>query len=126
MCLELQCGIAFFSRFGTDIGEFSSLVLGTACQFGTDIGEFSSLVLGTAYCALGTDIVEFSSLVLGTTCCALAVPFLLCPVWRLLVAVGNGAMRRSSISCRKIILTLLCYDLKLPRKSLAFGSDVIH
>ena len=31
LCLELQRSIAFFCRFGRDIGEFSSLVLGTAC-----------------------------------------------------------------------------------------------
>ena len=61
---------------GTGISEFPSLVLGIATWyrtffrfgFGLDIGEFSSLVLGTAYCALGTDIGEF----------ALAIPFLLC------------------------------------------------
>ena len=75
---------------GTCIGEFPSLVLGTATQyhkffqfgFGMDIGEFSSgsLVLGTTCCALGTNIGEF----------ALAVPFLLCPVWSLLAA-GRAA-----------------------------------
>ena len=47
-------------------------------------------MLGTACCALGTDIGELSSLVLGTACCSLAVPFLLCPVWRLLAAGGGG------------------------------------
>ena len=49
---------------GTCIGEFPSLVLGTATlycnfflfKFGMDIGEFSSLVLGTTCCALGMDI----------------------------------------------------------------------
>ena len=72
------------------IGEFPSLVLGIATLyhifffgFGLDIGGFSSLVLGTACCALGTDIGEF----------ALAVPFLLCPVCRLLAAGGGGAGR---------------------------------
>ena len=90
---------------GTGIGEFPSLVLGIATRYriffrfgvGSDIGEFSSLVLGTACCALGTDIGEF----------ALAVPFLLCPVCRLLAAGGGGAggggggaMRRPSSSCR--------------------------
>ena len=79
LCLELQRCIAFFSRFGV----------------GSDIGEFSSLVLGTAFCALGTDIGEF----------ALAVPFLL--FRRPLAASGGGAggggggaMRRPSSSCR--------------------------
>ena len=66
LCLELQhCITFFFFGFGLDIGGFSSLVLGTAC------------------CALGTDIGEF----------ALAVPFLLCPVCRLLAAGGGGAGR---------------------------------
>ena len=43
LCLELQHSIAFFFRFGVglDIGEFSSLVLGTAsCALGMDIGEY--------------------------------------------------------------------------------------
>ena len=110
---------------GTGIGEFPSLVLGTATQyrnifrFGTDIGEFSSLVHGSACCALGADIGEFSFLVLGTACCSLAVPFLLCLVWRLLAdeALFNFLQEQ--------FLTLLCCDLKLPRESLAFGS-LIH
>ena len=87
----------------TGVGELPSLVLGIATRYriffrfgvGSDIGEFSSLVLGTARCALGTDIGEF----------ALAVSFLLCQ--RLLAACGGGgggggvgAMRRPSISCR--------------------------
>ena len=83
---------------GTGVGELPSLVLGIATRyriffrfgFGSDIGEFSSLVLGTACCALGTDIGEF----------ALAVPFLLCPVWRPPPAGGNGAIKFLSISCR--------------------------
>ena len=74
---------------GTGVGKFPFLVLGIATRyriffrfgFGSDIGEFSSLVLETACCALGTDICEF----------ALAVPFLLCPVCRLLAAGGGGA-----------------------------------
>ena len=64
--------------------------------FGSEIGEFSPLVLGTACCALGKDIGEF----------ALAVPFLFCPIWRLLAAGaggagggGGGAMRSPSSSC---------------------------
>ena len=83
---------------GTGVGELPSLVLGIATRYriffrfgvGSDIGEFSSLVLGTAFCALGTDIGEF----------ALAVPFLLCPVWRPPPAGGNGAIKFLSISCR--------------------------
>ena len=88
---------------GTGVGELPSFVLGIATRYriffrfgvGSDIGEFSSLVLGTAFCALGTDIGEF----------ALAVPFLLCR--RLQAASGGGAggggggaMRRPSSSCR--------------------------
>ena len=83
---------------GTGIGGFPSLVLRTATRYRNffdldlvwNIGEFSSLVLGTACCALGTDIGES----------ALAVPFLLCPVWGLLASGGGSAMRRSSSSCR--------------------------
>ena len=88
---------------GTGIGGFPSLVLRTATRYRNffdldlvwNIGEFSSLVLGTACCALGTDIGEF----------ALAVPFLL--FRRPLAASGGGAggggggaMRRPSSSCR--------------------------
>ena len=57
---------------GTGVGELPSLVLGIATRYriffrfgvGSDIGEFSSLVLGTACCALGTDIGEFALAVL--------------------------------------------------------------
>ena len=52
---------------GTGVGELPSPVLGIATQYsiffrfgvGLDIGEFSSLVLGTASCALGMDIGEY-------------------------------------------------------------------
>ena len=100
--------------------------------FGADtIGEFSSLVLGTTCCALGTDICEFSSLLLGTARCALAVPFLLCPVWRLLAAGGGGgivvlwgALQFLAGTIFDAVVTSLVLR---PRESLAFCSDsIIH
>ena len=66
---------------GTGIGEFSSLVLGTATRYRIFFSICRHLEIRISKIARNADL------------CALSVPFLFCPVWRLLAVGGSGAMR---------------------------------